>query len=120
MEQLLHGKYAIRVTTYENYGGRDSAKILNRLLLYSGSKISGSIVFRNRFNVNPLEDIRLKQKIEKVVQTFYRDIVRKRKYVVQSMKHYIVFRIGIQPFVKSKGSKYDGVKKHWKKRNIVK
>lgn len=120
MEQLLHGKYAISVTTYENYGGRDSAKILKRLLSYSGSKISGSIVFRNGFNVNPLEDIRLKQKIEKVVQTFYRDIVRKRKYVAQSMKHYIVFRIGIQPFVKSKGSKYDGVKKHWKKRNIVK
>lgn len=120
MEQLLHGKYAISVTTYENYGGRDSAKILNRLLSYSGSKISGSIVFRNGFNANPLEDIRLKQKIRKVVQTFYCDIVGKRKYIVQSMKHFIVFRIGIQPFVISKGSQYDGVIKNWKKRNIVK
>lgn len=120
MEQLLHGKYAISVTTYENYGGRDSAKILNRLLSYSGSKISGSIVFRNGFNANPLEDIRLKQKIRKVVQTFYCDIVGKRKYIVQSMKHFIVFRIGIQPFVISKGSQYDGVIKNWEKRNIVK
>lgn len=56
MEQLLHGKYAICVTTYENYGGRDSTKILNKLLLYSGAKISASIALRNRFNKNPMED----------------------------------------------------------------
>lgn len=119
MEQLLYGKYAISVTTYENYGGRDSAKIINKLLSYSGAKISGSIVSQNRFNENPLEDIRLKQKIEKVVYKFYRDVVGKRKYIIQSMIHFIVFRIGIQPFVISKGTQYDGIIKHWKKRNIV-
>ena len=69
MEQLLHGKYAICVTTYENYGGRDSTKILNKLLLYSGAKISASIALRNRFNKNPMEDIRLKQRIEKTGAT---------------------------------------------------
>lgn len=119
MEQLLYGKYAISVTTYENYGGRDSAKILNKLLSYSGAKISGSIILRNRFNANPLEDIRLKQRMKKVVCSFYRDIVGRRKYIFQSMKHFIVFRIGIQPFVMKKGSQYDGVIRHWKKKNIV-
>ena len=120
MEQLLYGKYAICVTTYENYGGMDSAKILNRLLSYSGAKISGSIILRNTVNANPLENIRLKQKrIEKVVRSFYRDIVGRRKYMLQSMKHFIVFWIGIQPFVINKGSQYDGVIKHWKNRNIV-
>lgn len=118
MEQLLYGKYAISVTTYENYGGRNSSKILNRLLLYSGAKISGMIVSRNKFNSNPLKDIRLKENIEKVVDRFYRDVVGKRKYMLQSIKHLIIFRIGIQPFVMKKGLQYDGVIKHWKKRNI--
>ncbi len=119
MEQLLYGKYAISVTTYENYGGRDSSKILNKLLAYSGAKISSSIVLRNRFNADPLVNIRLKQKIEKVVDTLYSDIIGRRKYIFQSMKHFIVFRIGIQPFVISKGSQYEGVIKNWKKKGIV-
>ena len=119
MEQLLYGKYAISVTTYENYGGRDSAKIINKLLSYSGAKISGSIVSQNRFNANPLEDIRLIQKIEKVVYRFYCDVVGKRKYMFQSIKHLMILRIGIQPFVMKKGAQYDGVITHWKKRNIV-
>lgn len=119
MEQLLYGKYVISVTTYENYGGRDSAKILNRLLSYSGAKISGTIVSRNKFNSNPLEDIRLKENIEKVVCRFYRDVIRKRKYLLQSSKHFIIFRVGIQPFVMKKGSQYDSVITHWKKRNIA-
>lgn len=119
MEQLLYGKYAISVTTYENYGGSDSAKILNRLLLYSGAKISGRIISRNQFNSNPLQDIRLKENIEKVVDRFYRDVVGKRKYMLQSIKHLIIFWIGIQPFVMKKGLQYDGVIKHWKKRNIA-
>ena len=119
MEQLLYGKYAICVTTYENYGGKDSAKILNRLLSYSGAKISGTIAIRNKFNSNPLEAIRLKEKIEKVVYRFYRDVVGKRKYMFQGITHFIIFRIGIQPFVMKKGSEYDGVITHWKNRNIA-
>lgn len=119
MEQLLYGKYAICVTTYENYGGMDSAKILNRLLSYSGAKISGTIVLQNKFNLNPLEAIRLKERIEKVVYRFHRDVVAKRKYMFQSIKHLIIFRIGIQPFVMKKGSQYDGVITHWKKRNVA-
>lgn len=119
LEQLLYGKYAICVTAYENYGGMDSAKILNRLLSYSGAKISGTIVLRNKFNSNPLEAIRLKERIEKVVYRFHRDVVAKRKYMFQSIKHLIIFRIGIQPFVMKKGSQYDGVITHWKKRNIA-
>lgn len=119
MEQLLYGKYAISVTTYENYGGRDSSKILNRLLSYSGAKISGTIVSKNKFNSNPMEDIRLKENIEKVVNRFYRDLVGKSKYMLQSMKHLFIFRIGIQPFVMKNSSRYDGVIKHWKKSSIA-
>ncbi|MBQ3513988.1 MAG: flavodoxin family protein [Lachnospiraceae bacterium] len=119
MEQLLYGKYAIGVTTYENYGGRDSAKVLKRLLSYSGAKISSMIVTKSKFNSNPLEDIRLKRNIEKVVCKFYCDVSERHRYMIQSMKHLIVFRMGILPFVRSKGAQYDGVIKHWKKKEMV-
>lgn len=119
MEQLLYGKYAISVTTYENYGGKASAKIINKLLAYSGGRISGTITFRSEFNSNPLENIWLKEKIQKVVNRFYRDIAGQRKYIFQDVKHFIVFRIGIQPFVLRKGLQYNGVIKHWQKRKII-
>ena len=119
IEQLLYGKYAISVTTYENYGGKDAAKILNKLLLYSGAKICGSIVVKNKFNENPMEDVRITQRVEKAVKSFYRDIVEGRRYMMQGLIHSIVFKIGIQPFVKRKGLEYEGVIKHWKNKNIV-
>lgn len=118
MEQLLHDKYAISVATYENYGGTSCEKVLNRLLAYSGASISGSIVSKSAFNANPLENIRLRKKIEKTVKCFYRDIFGRRTYMLQNIKHFIVFRIGIKPFVLRKGPQYAGVVKHWRKRNL--
>ena len=119
MEQLLYGKYGISVTTYENYGGRDSAKILNKILLYSGAAISGTIISRNQFNSNPLEHSHLRKYIQKIVKRFYDDISGKRKYILQSIRHFIIFQIGIKPFVLQKGSQYEGVINYWRKRNIM-
>ena len=39
--------------------------------------------------------------------------------MIQSLIYFIIFRMGIQPFVKSKGLEYEGVIKHWKDNNIV-
>lgn len=119
IEQLLHEKYGISVTTYENYGGRDSAKILNKILLYSGAAISGTIISRNQFNSNPLEHVHLRKNIQKIVQRFYDDISGKRKYLFQNIWHFIIFRIGIKSFVLQKGPQYEGVISHWRKRNIM-
>lgn len=119
MEQLLYGKHAISVATYENYGGKDCAKVMNKLLSYSGAMISKTITVRNRFNVNPLEDVRLREKIQKAVTRFYGDIAGQRKYTLQKIKHFIIFQLGIRPFVLRKGSQYDGVIRHWRKKNII-
>lgn len=59
MEQLLSKKYAISVSTYENYGGKDTVKILNRLLSYSGAGISNSLVIKVPFSTNPLSSLNL-------------------------------------------------------------
>lgn len=118
IEQLLYGKYAISVVTYENYGGRDVAKILNRLFLYVGAKISGTISACVPFRTNPLENERLKRYIQKQAGRFYQDITTKRGYYFQSMKHAVIFRIGIRPFVRKKGKLYQGVLLRWRRRHL--
>lgn len=39
--------------------------------------------------------------------------------IIGSPTYSIIFRMGIQPFVKRKGLEYEGVIKHWKDNNIV-
>lgn len=115
IEQLLHGKYAISVATYENYGGRDTAKVLNKLLLYSGARVSGTIVSKNEFNSNPIENGKRKRIIYKKAKRLYKDIKGKRSHPLQDLIHLIVFYIGIRPFVMKKGGEYAGVINHWKR-----
>ena len=55
IEQLLFRKYAVSVSTYENYGGKDTSKILNRLLSYSGAAISNSLKLPTPIGVLNLE-----------------------------------------------------------------
>jgi len=119
MEQLLHGKYAISVTTYENYGGGDSAKILNRLLSYSGAKISGTIIVKRERPSNLIRRYLSDKYIEKLADTLYQDIRLKRNYIFQSIKQLIIFRIGIKPFIEKNRSRYTGVIKHWKQQKLV-
>lgn len=119
MKQLLYGKYGISVATYENHGGKSVSKILNRILTYSGAKISGTIVSKNEFNANPLEDVRLEKSIQKITKRLYRDITKKHRYIFQDMKHWIVFQVGIKPFVLRKGPQYDGVVRYWREKNMA-
>lgn len=118
IEQLLYGKYAVSVATYENYGGKDTAKVLNKLLLYSGAQISSTVLYKNPFSSNPFGNAGFKKLIQKKADRLYKDISRRHNYVLQRIKHFIIFQMGIKPFVKKKGEKYNGVIKHWKKRNI--
>lgn len=122
MEQLLYGKYAMSVATYENYGGKDTANILNKLFTYSGATISGTIVSKAPYSVQAKNDLSLplRHSICKKADKFYNDIFYKRKYRLQRIKHSILFHLGIYPFVTKKGDSYLGVKEHWKKRNIFK
>lgn len=118
MEQLLYGKYAISVTTYENYGGTDTAKIMNRLLSYSGAKVSGKILFRKKSPSNLMAKYQSNKYIQKFANTLYWDIKEKRKYILQSIKQFIIFKIGIKPFVINNASQYAGVIDYWKSKNI--
>lgn len=118
IEQLLYGKYAISVSTYENYGGKETSRILNRLLTYSGAKISKSFLIKIPFSSNPLENSSIKNEINHAANRFYTDIAYQKKYFFQSIKHFLIFRFGIVPFVRKKGIEYEGVLKHWSDRKI--
>lgn len=118
MEQSLYGKYAISVTTYENYGGRDCAKILNRLLTYSGATLCGTIAFRKKASSNLLENPRLTKKIQKNAGRIYCDITKKHRHIFQSIKHFIILRMGIRPFILSNRTRYGGVINRWEAEQI--
>lgn len=119
IEQLLFKKYAISVSTYENYGGKHTSKILNRLLSYSGAAITNSLVIKVPFSTNPLNNSKTKNIVDKTANKFYNDIDKQKTYLYQKIKHFIIFRLGIFPFVNKKGNEYQGIISKWKKQNII-
>lgn len=118
MEQLLYNKYTISVVTGENYGSRDTSKILTKLLKYSGGKISGKIVYNVPFNSNLL-NAKIERKINYLADKIFADISKKKEYKIQLFLHNIIFYFGIKPFVKKKGEKYNGVVKRWREYHII-
>lgn len=119
MEQLLYQKYAMSVVTYENYGGKDTSKILNKLLSYSGAVVCRSLIIKNVFSDNPLKREKTQNYISNRIEHFYRNLSKHRTPKHQSIKHFIIFRFGILPFVKRKGGKYRGVIDTWKRNSVI-
>lgn len=116
IEQLLNGKYCVTVTTGENYGSRDAAKVLKDLVLYSGGRLVKSIVVKAPFNVGlPGSTETL---AENTAYIFFEAIKTHKKYPFQSLFIKVVFSVGIRPFVIRKGEKYHGVVAKWKRYGI--
>lgn len=120
IEQLLHNKYAISVVTGENYGSRDTSKILTKLLKYSGAKLSGKIIYNIPFNSNPINDKKITSKINYLSEKLYSDIFKRKNNLLQTIIHNVIFSVGIKNFVKSKGESYNGVIVKWKRYKVIK
>lgn len=110
IEQLLYGKYAVSVATGENYGSKDTSKVINKLLSYSGAKISGRVIYNAPFNSKFSND----KIILNISDKLFNDIDTNKQYLIQKIKHKIIFSMGIQPFVQKKGEKYQGVINKWR------
>ena len=113
IEQLLHGKACVIVATGENYGNKDAAKVLKKLVIYSGGKLCGSIVFKAPFNSIDFEREKIDIRCFKVVRKMIRDMQIGKVYPMQSLIHFIVLNIGIRSFVIKKGKLYQGVIDKW-------
>lgn len=144
IEQLLHKKLALSVVTYENYGGKDTAKILNRLFLYSGALVQPSLLFKIPFSHDPLEHLKVKSKIDKAAARFCKSLQASKNTAdlnnhkpariiqmvqairhffvhrrIQAVQHFFIFRCGIVPFVRRKGESYAGVIAEWKRKQLL-
>ncbi len=113
IEQLLHGKYAVCVSTYENYGGHETSKILKSLVTLSGATLSGTITEKVPFNSDYSANTKLNNKARKYAVKIYNDILHKKPRTIQSLKQKLVIAIGLKPFILRKKDAYTGVQKRW-------
>ena len=116
IEQLLNGKYCVTVSTGENYGSRDAARVLKNLVLYSGGRLAGNIVVNAPFNGGVSGSIG--KAAESAGRKLFQAVSTNKKYPLQSVFHRVVFSFGIRPFVMKKGEKYHGVAAKWKEYGV--
>ena len=119
IEQLLTGKYCVTVATGENYGSRNTGRILNNLVLYSGGQLTQKIVLNVPFGSVRKDDKHVQKTGSKAARKLYLDIITYRKHPFQILVHWIIFTFGIRPFVKKKGELYKGVVERWKEYGLI-
>ena len=115
IEQLLHGKYCVTITTGENYGNKDALKVLNNLVLYSGGKKCCSFAMNVPFNNTEAVREKLTTKCNKASQKLIIGLKKKKQYPTQTLLNNTIRIIGIRPLIKKKGSQYQGVIDKWTK-----
>ena len=117
IEQLLRGKYCVTVATGENYGSKDTVKVLDKLVLYSGGHLVKRIAVNEPFNsvrLGAKQSSKIEHLASKAGTKLYDAVIRQKKYPLQALYHKIIFELGIKPFVLRKGDKYSGVIRKWK------
>ena len=94
-------------------------KVLKNLVLFSGGRLSGQLRIQAGFN--ELEGMIRKRKgqIDQVSQNLIMAMKGKQYYPIQSIVHFLIFHLGIKPFVKKKGALYQGVRERWSKLGIA-
>jgi multimeric flavodoxin WrbA len=113
IEQLLTGKYCVTVATGENYGSKDTSRILNKLVLYSGGRLVRKVVVNVPFNSVHVGGTVTVNAGASVADKLYSEILAGKTHLGQELFHRIVFSAGIKPFVKKKGDLYKGVTEKW-------
>jgi hypothetical protein len=107
----------VSVATGENYGNKDAAKVLNKLIQYSGGRLVKSLAVKATFKEFDKNDAALLGK--KTADRLYSVISGAKKYPGQAIYHAIIFSLGIKPFVLKKGNRYKGVTDKWKEVGIL-
>lgn len=116
IEQLLNDKYCITVATGENYGYKNTLKVLDDLIIFSGGILCGHVALKAPFNSKE----NLPEKTRKLISKATCKMVAKKKNCFQILYHKLIFEIGIKPFVMRKGKLYRGVTERWSDMQIIK
>ncbi|MDE7399863.1 MAG: flavodoxin family protein [Oscillospiraceae bacterium] len=120
IEQLLYKKYAVCVTTYENYGGKTALKVLTDLVKLSGAAVCGSISAKIPFNAKCADIPMLNVNADKRAKKLYSSIERKKRYPLQRLFQTIAANVGIKPLIRRKGAAYEAVSRRWKELGVMK
>jgi len=115
IEQLLTGKYCITVATGENYGCKNTLKLLDDLIIYSGGSLCGHLSMKAPFNSKEA----LPEKTRMLIRKATCRVAEEKKNILQPLYHHLIFSIGIKPFVRRKGKLYRGVIKKWSDMQII-
>ena len=118
MEQLLKGKHAIGVVTYENAGGGSAYNILKILFVFSGARTVDKLIIKTSFNSDLMESNKIKKMVEKKAAKLRSSIQRNALSLRCRVTNFFVLSFGIRPFVMKKGEAYKGVLKHWEERGV--
>lgn len=116
IEQLLNDKYCITVATGENYGFKNTLKVLDDLIIFSGGILCGHVSLKAPFNSKEI----MSKKTRKLIIKATCKMAAKKKNSFQVLYHKLIFDIGIKPFVKRKGKLYRGVTERWSDMQIIK
>ena len=118
LEQLLKGKHAIGVITYENAGGGSAWSALKTLFVFSGAKTTDKLVIKVPFNSDPVENNKVKRQIKNKATKLHSSIQNNISSPINKITQFFVLNFGIKPFVKKKGQAYRGVLQHWQAREV--
>ena len=118
IEQLLTGKHAIGVVTYENAGAGSVWSALKTLFIFSGAKTIDKLVIKTPFDSDLLADGKVTNQVKKKAHTLHSGIKNEKSSLQSRITQFFVLNFGIKPFVLKKGQAYQGVLQHWKKRGV--
>lgn len=120
VEQMLHDKPCVLVTSYENAQGNRALSYMNQLVMTSGGYSVGKIGAKTMFNTNPITPT-LDRKMDKTVKKLYDTINKKKKTkpFFANIFNYIAFNIVLKPHALKNPEQYRGVIEHWIEYGLV-
>ncbi len=121
VEQALHGKYGMSVSTYEIADGCQVNRILNKFLLVSGAIRTESVCIKAEFNSDPMIRGDSRQQLEKKVERFYSAIQKQQRksWFEQVFTDFFLIHVIWKPFVLKHKRRYAGVIRSWEQKHLI-
>ena len=119
MEQLLYRKPCINITTYENAMGVKALKIMQEMVMHAGGYNIGSMVIKNEFNKDPLNE-KTKWKINKLSNKIILKIKKNKPPIISKVFSKIAISMFLKPFVYKNKEHNQGIINSWKEYKIIK
>jgi multimeric flavodoxin WrbA len=118
MEQLLYNKPCINITTYENAMGNKTIKIMKEMVMNAGGYNIGSLVIKNTFNHDPVNE-KFKIKAERIVEKIIGEINKKRIPLFSKIYTTVAVNLFIKRFVYKDRENNQGIINSLKEKKII-